>query len=94
MKDLLERAIHQLDKIDDKMESVDKTLVRQEENLREHMRRTELLEIQHEDLKHNLNTELEPVKSHINQVKGAVKILSFAIPIIGAIAGAIYKYLH
>lgn len=90
---MLNRVIAQLDKLDDKLESVDKTLVKQEENLREHMRRTELLEKQHEQLQSEIHEELEPVKAHVNQVKGIAKFLAAAIPIIGAVAGAVYKYL-
>lgn len=93
MKDLLTRVITQLDKLDDKLESVDKTLVKQEENLREHMRRTEILERQHEGIQSEMHNELEPIKAHVQQVKGVSKFLAAAIPIIAAAAGAIYKYL-
>ena len=93
MKDLLERAIHQLDKLDDKLDSVDKTLVKQEENLREHMRRTEILESQHADLSSHMDEELEPIKTHVAQVKGVTKFIATAIPILIGLAGVIYKYL-
>lgn len=93
MKELLQHAIAQLDKLDSKLDSVDKTLVKQEENLREHMRRTELLESQHERLEQQVHSELEPVKAHIQQVKGVTKFLVAAIPIVAAILGALYKYV-
>lgn len=88
MKDLLNRVITQIDKLDDKLESVDKTLIKQEENLREHMRRTEILEEQHT----RLESELQPIEKHVNQVRGVFKFLSFTIPIIGAIIGAVWKF--
>ena len=93
MKELLSHVINQLDKLDEKLDSVDKTLVKQEENLREHMRRTDLLEKQHNDLHDNIHDELEPIKSHVQQVKGITKFIVTAVPIIIAIAGAIYKLM-
>lgn len=62
-----------LDKIDDKLESIDKTLALQEANLAEHMRRTELLEIQNEKL---IKEELAPIKEHVNQLKGGAKLIA------------------
>ena len=93
MKDLLQHAIHQLERLDEKLDAVDRTLVKQEENLREHMRRTDILESQHNHLEDKMHDELEPIKSHVQQVKGIGKFLAVAIPILGTIAGAIYKYL-
>ena len=93
MKELLTRVINQLDKLDDKLDSVDKTLVKQEENLREHMRRTELLERQHENLQSELYSKIDPIKYHVHQVKGIAKFISIALPLIAAAAGAVYKYL-
>lgn len=104
MKDLLNYVIHQLDKLDEKLDSVDKTMVKQEENLREHMRRTEILEEQHsvlrteaqkqhDTVRSEMHDELEPIKAHVQQVKGVSKFLAAALPILGAIAGAVYKYL-
>lgn len=93
MKDLLTRAISQLDKLDERLDSVDKTLIRQEENLREHMRRTDLLEKQHESLQKNMHDELNPIKSHIQQVKGMSKIILIAIPLLASLIGAVYKFM-
>jgi archaellum component FlaC len=93
MKDLLNRVADNLDKLDDKLDGIDKTLVKQEENLREHMRRTEILESQHRDLKIEIHDEIKPIKSHVEQVKGISKFLIVIIPIIAIISGAIYKYI-
>ena len=54
-----------LDKIEETLFRIDKTLVKQEANLSEHMRRTELLE---GELKH-LGKEFEPVQDHVKNVK-------------------------
>lgn len=90
---MLNRVIQQLDKLDERLDSIDRTSVKQEENLREHMRRTALLEKQHDMLRTEIHEDLDPIKAHVNQVKGISKFVMAAIPIIGAIAGAIYKYL-
>jgi hypothetical protein len=90
MKNLLERVIQQLDTLDSRLDSVDRTLVKQEENLKEHMRRTELLEKQHDKLLHE---ELLPIKSHVEQVKGITKFVLIATPVIFTALGALYKYL-
>jgi len=89
VKDFMEIALKKLDSINSRLNSVDKTLVKQEENLKEHMRRTELLEKQQEDLIHD---ELVPIKSHIEQVKGISKFLMFSIPTLIALVTILYQY--
>jgi len=64
-----------LNKIEDKLSSIDNTLVRQEENLKEHMRRTDILE-----------KEFKPVKSHVDQVRGAGKLIALASLIAGIVS--------
>lgn len=88
MKEILNRIEQKVEKLDDRLDSVDKTLVKQEANLAEHMRRTEILEQQHM----HIESELEPVKNHVNQVKGVIKLLSFILPLIATIIAAYYKY--
>jgi archaellum component FlaC len=87
MKNLWEKIDNKLDKLDERLDSVDKTLVKQEANLAEHMRRTELLEKQHE----NFANQLTPIKNHVEQVKTSVKILAFILPIITSIIYAYFK---
>lgn len=89
---MLTRINVQLDKLDEKLDNVDKTLIRQEESLKEHMRRTELLERHYESLQSELHNEVEPIKEHVQQVKGIAKFLSVALPIIAAAAAGL-KYL-
>lgn len=92
MKQLLERVIDQLDQLDTRLDSVDKTLVRQEANLKEHMRRTELLEKHYEKLHDEIYTELDPINAHVHQVKGVLKFTSIAlIPLIAAAIGYLIK---
>lgn len=69
-----ERILDKLDKLDDRLNNIDKTLVKQEENLAEHMRRTDLLE-----------KKFEPVEDHVKHVTGIGKAIAF----IGVIAGIV-----
>lgn len=53
-----------LDRIESSIHSIDKTLAINTEHLSEHMRRTALIE-----------HELRPVVKHVEQMRGAVKLL-------------------
>lgn len=70
-----------LDKVEDRLDTMDKTLVKQEENLKEHMRRTDLLE-----------KDMQPVKKHVAMVHGAFKLIGLIGTLI-AIAVGIAKLL-
>lgn len=83
----MKEVVEILDRIDERLDSVDKTLIKQELNLKEHMRRTELLEAQHD----KLYLEIEPVKAHVNQVKAGIKIIAFIIPAVGALIAALWN---
>ena len=72
------RILDKLDKLDDRLNSIDKTLVKQEENLAEHMRRTNILE-----------KKLEPVEDHVKFVKNMGKLIGF----LGIIGGIVKLFL-
>lgn len=78
IKETLKLIFEKLDQINEKQATMTETQIRHEENLKEHMRRTELLE-----------NEFHPVREHIIQVRGAVKVLMGLVPI----AGLIIAYL-
>jgi len=54
------------------MSSIDATLMAQHVSLRDHMRRTQLLE-----------RELKPVKTHVDMIQGALKLLTYLSIIVG-----------
>lgn len=60
----LERIEAKVDDVSDHLSSIDTTLAAQHVSLREHMRRTALLE-----------KELAPIKNHVLMVKGALKLV-------------------
>ena len=63
-----DRLEAKLDKITDKISSIDSTLAAQHQSLVEHIRRTELLE-----------TRIEPIEKDIIKVKGAASLLGYIV---------------
>ena len=74
----MQEIVDALKSVEKRLGSIDKTLVLQKSNLEEHMRRTEILE-----------DEIDPIKAHVEQVKGAGKLLGI-LSLVATIAGAIY----
>lgn len=70
----LERIEVKIDDIGDHLGSIDVTLAAQHVQLKEHIRRTALLE-----------AELKPVKKHVDMVNGVMKFLTA----LGVIAGIV-----
>lgn len=70
----LDKIDEKLSKIDDKLGSIDTTLAAQHVSLKEHMRRTELLE-----------KEIRPIKTHVNMVQGAIALITILATIAGII---------
>lgn len=60
----LERIEHKVDDVSDHLASIDITLKGQHVSLRDHIRRTEILE-----------KELAPIKKHVYMVKGAAALI-------------------
>lgn len=61
-----DRLESKIDSINEKIHSIDTTLAAQHESLRDHIRRTEILE-----------EEIKPIKKHTERVSGAVAFISF-----------------
>lgn len=75
IKNTLKAIFEKLEQIDEKQAGMSSVQVRHEENLREHMRRTDLLE-----------KEFKPVREHVLQMRGMGKVLMILIPLAGVIA--------
>lgn len=67
-----------IDKIVDKLSDIDTTLAKQEVNLSLHMKRSDALEAQ-----------IEPLKEHVANVSGAIKLLK-TLGYVSGILGAIH----
>lgn len=64
--DRIIRIENKIDKISDKIGSIDVTLAAQHESLKEHIRRTNLLE-----------KDMTPIKTHVDMVHGVLKFFGF-----------------
>lgn len=74
-----------IDTLDSRLDSVDKTLIRQEANLGEHMRRTELAEKAID----TLVGKVEPLEKHRAFVEGALKGIGIAATGVSLVAGLV-----
>lgn len=83
--DNFNRLENKVDKIQDSIASIDKTLAVNTESLLVHIRRTNLLEKRLE----RFESDMKPVEQHVERVNGIIKFLLF----IAAISGlaAIFK---
>ena len=79
MSEFESRIIEKLEVLDTRLDCIDKTLVKQESNLSEHMRRTDLLE-----------KKIDPIEQHVHQLKGIAKFIGFLISL-SAVALALYE---
>jgi len=81
MEKRLDRIQNKLDSVDSKLGSIDTHMAVYNEELKEHIRRTELLE-----------NEVRPIKVHVLQVKGAFKLLT-VLSIISTVVIAVIQVL-
>lgn len=65
MKEELQKIELKIDKLDTKLDSVDTHLAVYNEQLKIHIKRTELIE-----------QDLLPIKAHVHQLKGAAKLVA------------------
>lgn len=72
-----EKLSQKIDKLDERLDSIDKTLIKQEGQLALHIRRTEIAE---ENIK-MLRDDLKPIKKHVNMIEGIIKFLGILVTI-------------
>jgi hypothetical protein len=75
MRDIVERIETKIDKLDEKLHSIDITLVKQEASLDKHIKRTDINEAQLQ----KFEKEIVPVLNSIKAVKIIFSILTFII---------------
>ena len=78
-----ERLYEILDKIGEDISELKVTAAKQEENIKEHIRRTEIAE---ENLS-ILRNEIQPLKEHVIAINGVLKVIGILSIIIGSAAG-------
>ena len=86
---MLEKMETKIDGLDSRLDSVDRTLVRQEATLGEHIRRTELAEA---GIK-TLSQEIRPIQRHVDVVGGVMKAVGFTGVLVSVVMGVI-KLVH
>jgi len=84
-KEEKERVYNTLERIEVKINDIDKTLHGQHLSLQEHMRRSDALEKLYETLK----KELEPVKKFTNYFEGVLKFVG----ILALSVGLVYNFI-
>jgi chromosome segregation ATPase len=85
LKDTLDKVEGTLDEHTKMLNSIDKTLALQAQQLAQHIKRTDLAE---ENI-NMLRSELKPVKAHVDFINGLSKLITLVCVIIGAVAGLI-----
>jgi len=82
MEKKLDTVLAKIDKLDERLDSIDKTLIKQEASLDKHILRTEMAEKQL-DL---LSAQIVPINKHVNQMSGALKLLGVMSLVMGIVA--------
>lgn len=68
----MDKAQRQHDELDKRLDNIEKVLIAQEINLKDHMRRSDQLEALMDNLQEK---ELKPLQKHVNMVEGVFKFL-------------------
>jgi len=89
MEEFKNLILDKFDKLDNKIDNIDKTLVRQEESIKYHIQRTDLLQKQTE----KIETEIEPMKKHTAMVEGIIKFFGI-IALFLSVAGGLAKFFN
>lgn len=80
-----DRIYEMLDKISEDISDLKVTSAKQEENIKEHIRRTELAE---ENIQ-MIRDEIQPLKEHVIAINGVLKVIGIISVIVGSAAGII-----
>lgn len=82
--DVLNRIELKIDKIDERLNSMDITMVRQQVILEEHIKRSDSNEKMYIHMKEK---DIEPLKNDMNQIKGIFKFIGYGSAFISGILG-------
>lgn len=82
--DITQELNHIYSDLDLRLDNVEKVMIAQEINLKEHMRRTDALE----DLVRTIqDKELKPLHRHVAMVDGGIKLIGIVSLVVGVILG-------
>jgi hypothetical protein len=86
LKELITRFDSQYNELDKRLDNIEKVMIAQEINLRDHMKRSDTLEDIMEQIKEN---DLKPLQKHVHYVEGVFKFLGLVALIVGLASGII-----
>lgn len=81
---LLDKTERQHNELDKRLDNIEKVLLAQEINLKEHMRRTDALEKLMETIREK---EMLPIQKHVNMVEGVFKFLGLIALLLTIVSG-------
>lgn len=84
----MENVGDRLNKMDDRLDKIDTTAAHNAGVLEEHVRRTNLLEEKVELDKRSIESKIEPIQTHVNQMKVFLKIAGYVVGGGTALGGA------
>lgn len=84
---VLTNLYQKVENVDQRLNSIDKTLERNTAQLEVHMKRSDQLESIVEVLKAKTETEIAPLKKHMNMIEGALKLLGGMSVVVGLLSG-------
>jgi hypothetical protein len=86
---------NKLDKVLDKVSALEVISARQEANLGEHMRRTDLLEKMYTKLDDKVESKIEPIEATVNRIVGGFKFVAlYIIPLVAAVVATLHFLQH
>lgn len=83
MEQFLQLILDRLNSIDNRLNKIEDTSARHDENLKEHMKRSDLLEKNLALIESDLENKIEPIQKHINYVEGFFKLIGVIAVIVG-----------
>ena len=93
-KEQLTRLENKIDKLDDRLDGVEKILVLQEANLKLHMKRSDQLETLILKKEEDLNLRIEPVATHVENFKSLMRVSAWVVGATGAVVSIIYTIVQ
>ena len=97
LENKLDKLEVKFDKIGGHLDSINSTLIRQEESLKYHILRTDLAEENIKLLKDNfdkrtdsINKQIEPIQAHVNMVVGVGKFIGY----VSVVSGIVYTFIQ
>lgn len=89
IQNLTVKVDNQYNELDKRLDNIEKVMIAQEINLKDHMRRSDHLETMVQSIQER---DLKPIQKHVHMVEGVFKFLGLLATVVG-IAGGIAKLL-